>query len=159
MPKGRAKAIGSPDGNPSGFIADAIQRGLSARGAVAEFRGAGGSIGNEVFRKLYGQVRDALAAVPDIAGLPTTARPPADAFMPTPWGQDGKYLYQFDVYTRPTGTTEVGQVPFSFTTDRRMSIDEAMSTVLDVYGGNEDAYDEEVLGANLSGLFQMGQVA
>lgn len=160
MPKGRAKAIGSPTGNPSGFIADAVRRGLSARSAVAEFRGAGGAIGNETFRKLYGQVRDSLARVPDLAGMSTSGRPGLDQFQATPWGQDGKLLYQFDMYARPEGTSEVGATPFSFVSDRRISVDEAMAIALDTWesGAPGTGDNETVLGAQLVGLYRMGQV-
>lgn len=159
MPRGRGKAIGSPDGNPSGFIADAISRGLSARAAVSEFRDAGGRIGNQTFRQLYGQVRDALAAIPDLAGIDPSLRPGGELFQATPWGSNGKFMYQFDAYTRPTGTSEVGWRPFSFSTDRIVSIDEAQSIALDLLTSNEDAYEEEVLGVNLSGLYRLGQAA
>jgi hypothetical protein len=161
MPRGTGRQIGSPQGNPAGFIADAIRGGLSANRSLTNFRAAGGAIRRQTWLNLFGEVRASLGRIGDIAGLDPNVPPPPGAFTDSSWGRDGSYMYRIDVLVRRSGESEFEPRPFWYTSDDLISPWRAIEIGLDAFdaatqvGGSWE--DEAVGGAVLVGLNRMGQ--
>jgi hypothetical protein len=108
-----------------GFINQAIDAGMSATGALREFRAAGGAINNEAFYQAYGALRDAASTELRLAGLNPTAVVPGEAMTTWAAGDEGTFNTFVQAYFRVPGQHAYEQRFFIHTSDRAPTVQEA----------------------------------
>lgn len=149
-------------GNLAGIIKGFIRSGSSIRGALATIRDPDGpwhvKVADATFRSVWHQVEAGIARAGEIAGLPGHRRPEAGLFSPWAVGREGTFVYQTNVFTRQVGSGLVIQREVSITSNSIISVNNALGQAIEIFeDGVEDnpEYEEEVLGANLTGLWLM----
>lgn len=119
--------------NVSAFLPRAIEEGMSARRALASFREAGGRMGNQAFRSLYGEARAAVEGRDAIAGLDYDAIPPGTAYTDWTAGAEGRYATFVQSFTRMPGEVEVENRFYTHITDAPHSPQEAIDAAAEFY--------------------------
>jgi len=104
-------------GNPAGFIADAVARGVGPTQAFREFGEAGGAIRTQTFFRLYGEVNDAIARSPLQSALDPYALPSAQDYTEWMLGSGGQYATQLRVFFTEVGTGITGSKQYLYKTD------------------------------------------
>lgn len=140
-----------------GWVAAGIRAGLSATAALRDYRAAGGSIRDSVWRKLYAEQRDAVGAQLDEATAPLSAVPTAQEIMPMTTKRASGFMQTVDVYTRVKGTDVITSRAFMITVDDLMTRGEALSQALTTMqqAVDEERYDEVILGGVYTGTRSM----
>ncbi len=108
------------------FLQGAVEEGWSARRAIAEFRSAGMSMGNEAFRSMYASARETLAGRDALAGLDYNAPIPTDVMVPWAAGEEGNFASFVTSYVRMPGTTDIEERFFTHVTDTPHTPQEAI---------------------------------
>lgn len=140
-----AGGIGS--GGVGGFIRRAINEGLGVTRARAMFRESElGRMSNAAFGQLYGQVRSALGARDQLAGLDYAAIPDGDVFTPWAAGTPDRYASFVEVFVREVGSRDVTSRFYTHVTSDPHSPQEAVDAAMDVITGGSATgftpYDE-----------------
>lgn len=123
--------------SPGAFIVQAVNEGLSMRQAVAGFREAGFEMGNQAFRQMFGEIREAVGNRDVIAGLDYGAIPPADAYSTWAAGDEGQYATFVTSYTRMPGTVEIEPRYYTYVTDEPHTPQEAVDAAAGFYTGDQ----------------------
>jgi hypothetical protein len=141
--------VGTEVGNPAGFMVDAIEQGLSSNQAIAAFREAGGAMGNEAFRRLYGEVGASIADRSAAAALDPYALPGASDYTKWSMGAGGQYVTTVDVLFRDVGTNDVGRKQYMYKTADPHTPAEAQLAAWGDMGDpdNESQYGQRMVGA------------
>jgi len=147
---------GSTPGNPAGFIVGKLNEGASARSALADFRAAGGAIGNETWFRLYGEVNDALAKSALAGSLDPFAIPSAADYASWTMGTGGQFATQVQVFFRDKDTGLIGHKEYTYKDAVPHTPAEGEQAAMDEYGDEEtaDNYDQAVLGTIVTNVFQ-----
>lgn len=145
-----------------GWIAAAVNDGLSATAALRAFRDAGGAMRDRVWYRLYEEQRATVAIVGDEVTKPLGAIPNATEIMPMTTRRATGYLQTLQIYTRESGTDIIMTRPFMFTTQELMTRGEALTRALTMMqqAADEDRYSETILGGVYTGtrLMTPGEV-
>lgn len=78
-------------GNVAGWISAAQREGMGYNEALRTFRDVGGSIGNDKWSSIWGQVRDVESRYPGVANTPVDQLPNAADYGTWSMGSGGKY--------------------------------------------------------------------
>lgn len=140
-----------------GWVAAGIRAGLSAAAALRDYRSAGGSIRDAVWRKLYAEQKASVGAQIDEITAPLNSVPSAQEIFPMTTKRARGYLQTVDIYTRLKGTDIVTSRAFMLTTNTLLSRGDALSTALTQMqqAADEGRYDEVILGGVYTGTREM----
>jgi len=146
---------GSVPGNPSGFIAGAVNDGTSATDALNAFREAGGSIRTQTWYRLFGEVTDSLARSPMAAALDPYQLPDPAAYATWTMGPGGQYATQVQVFFRDIDTGLIGTSQYTYVTDEPHTPAEAEAAAYDEYSDTDNAgdYGQVVLGTSTVNVY------
>lgn len=136
-----------------GWVAAGIRQGLSAAAALRDYRAAGGSIRDAVWRKLYAEQKASVGNQINEITAPLTSTPGATEIVPLTTKKATGYLQTVDVYTRIKGTDLITTKSFMITTGTLMTRGDALSTALTQMqqAADEGRYDEVILGGVYTG--------
>lgn len=134
--------------NPSAFIVGMVEEGRSATSALADFRAAGGAMGNETWYSLYGEIRATVGNRDRIQGLDYSAIPGPEHYTPWAAGAEGQYATFVQVNVKMPGNREPEQRFFTYVTSDPHAPQEAVDW----------AENEAALGAAEGGTFAGQQI-
>jgi hypothetical protein len=128
-------------GNPAGFMAYHVSIGSSAREARDDYRSQGGTTGDTAWNRMYGQVSDTLARIPDQAALDPGTLPSAGDYGEWAMGRGGQYATQvaMQLTDQETGLSFISQ--YTYLTDDPHTPAEAQDAAIDAFG-DPDALDQ-----------------
>lgn len=140
-----------------GWVAAGIRQGLSAAAALRDYRAAGGSIRDVVWRRLYAEQKASVMSQLDEVTAPLNSIPSAQEIFPMTTKKRSGYLQTVDIYTRLKGTDIVTSRAFMITGDTLLSRGDALSTALTQMqqAADEGRYDEVILGGVYTGTRAM----
>jgi hypothetical protein len=147
-------AEGPPGG--AGLIASAIKEGNSVRGALREYREAGGSIRTQTFERYWYEVKATTEGRETAATRPLDAVPAASELLPWANTRPEAYSTQVEVFVRDKQTGEVRGLPYTHFSDEPITGRDATEAAEQAYGSPDaqEAYEEEVLGASVVGTYE-----
>lgn len=147
---------GGVSGNRAGFIARAIQEGMSANQTLGALRDAGMGINRQAGLRLYGQVNASLARRGEQVAYPTNALPRGDMLQPWAMGRGGQYATQVEIQVRDRRTGIVSAVQYTHVTDEPHTGDEAIQAGMNLYGDTEtqNRYAQTVEGGVVINRFE-----
>jgi hypothetical protein len=136
-----------------GWVAASIRQGLTPTAALREYRAAGGSIRDSVWRKLYAEQKTATDSRLNEMVAPLSAIPSASEIVAMTTKRKEGYLQTLDVFVRLKGTDVVVTKPFMFSGSQLMSRGDALSKALTMMEQAvlEERYEEVVLGGVYTG--------
>jgi hypothetical protein len=133
----------------------AIQAGKTATEGLAEFRLAGGHIGNQTWFRVTAELQASLANREGIYNEPTHRVPTPDEIMRWTTQRARGFIQQVEVLVRDKATGEVISVPFSLTGRKLRSRAAVIKQALGIYSGdNASKYEQQVLGAVYTGTYE-----
>lgn len=140
-----------------GWVAAGIRAGLTATSALRDYRAAGGSIRDAVWRKLYAEQKASISNQIDEVTAPLNATPNADQIFPMTTKRARGYLQTVEIYTRLKGTDIVTSRAFMITSNTLMTRADVLSTALTQMqqAADEGRYDEVILGGVYTGTREM----
>lgn len=136
-----------------GWVAAGIRQGLSAAAALRDYRAAGGSIRDAVWRKLYAEQKASVGNSIDEITKPLNSTPNAQEIFPMTTKKATGYLQTVEIYTRLKGTDIVTSRSFMLSGDTLMTRSDALSKALTQMqqAADEGRYDEVILGGVYTG--------
>lgn len=140
-------------GSPAGFIANLVRQGFRPTEGLRMWREAGGSIRTQTWFRLFGEIRASIGRLEEFMSLPPDIPPSDDHFVPWSAGRPGLRAYQVDVWVRERETGAVMATPFTLVSDEVLSPSEAIDQAIDLYSDHAEKYNQQILGASLTGLF------
>jgi hypothetical protein len=143
-------------GNPAGFMAYHVSIGSSAREAREDYRSQGGTTGDTAWNRMYGQVADTLARIPDQAALDPGAIPSAGDYGTWAMGQGNQYATQVKVQLTDVETGLLTTTDYTHITDVPHTPEEAEAAAIADFGDADtlDAYGQAIGGAFAVHLWQ-----
>lgn len=133
-----------------------ISIGSSGNEALAEWRAAGGTFGNQAWRALYGQVSDTLLRMPDQAALDPTMLPSGPDYATWSMGRGGQYATDVNVAYMDQETGLRATSRYTYVTDTPHTPEEAQDAALADFGSDENAqrYGQTITGAFAVHIYQ-----
>jgi hypothetical protein len=140
-----------------GWVAASIRAGLSATAALREYRAAGGSIRDTIWRKLYAEQSQAVSEVRNEMTKPLSSTPVASEITVMTTKRREGFLQTLDVFTREVGSNVVTVTPFMFSGSELMSRGDALTKALTLMqtAVDQGRYDQVILGGVYTGTRQM----
>lgn len=156
MSEGEGGGLGDVGGNRAGFIARAIQQGMSANQTLAALRDAGAGMARQAGLRLYGQVMGSLANREAQVAYPTNALPRAEVLSPWAMGRGGQFATQVEIQVRDRRTGIISAVQYTHVTNEPHTGDEAIQAGMDLYGDTDtqNRYGQTVEGGVVINRFE-----
>lgn len=156
MSEGEGPELGDVGGNRAGFIARAIQQGMSANQTLAALREGGAGMARQAGLRLYGQVASSLANREAQISYPTNALPRAEVLSPWAMGRGGQFATQVEIQVRDRRTGIISAVQYTHVTDEPHTGDEAIQAGMDLYGDTDtqNRYGQTVEGGVVINRFE-----
>lgn len=127
------------------FFGQLVDQGFSQRGAIAEFRAAGGRGGNDLLRQEYNFARDVAEAGEAGWGQPVDRAWSADAFIEWEAGTAGASAFPVSIHLRVEGGG-VEVIPHMVMGDPGMTPEDVFAQAIDTYGMGMSATDTPLKG-------------
>jgi hypothetical protein len=143
-------------GNPYGYMVYAQELGMSGREALDAWRELGGTAGNQNWNRLYGQVGDALARMPDMAALAPDVIPSAGDYGTWAAGNGGKFATTVRLQLTDVDTGQQSTTFYTYMSDVAHTPNEAIAAAMADFGSdaNQQAYRVTVDGGFVTGVYQ-----
>lgn len=156
MSEGEGLDVSEAFGNRAGFMAKAIQEGLSANETLRLMREGGAGMARQAGLRLYGQVNASLARRGEQIAYPTNALPRGDMMQPWAMGRGGQFATQVEIQVRDRRSGIVSAVQYTHVTDEPHTGDEAIQAGMDLYGDTEtqNRYAQSVEGGVVINRFE-----
>lgn len=156
MSSGETPELGEVGGNRAGFMARAIQAGMSANQTLAALREGGAGMARQAGLRLYGQVTASLANRSEQIAYPTNALPRAEILNPWAMGRGGQFATQVEIQVRDRRTGIISAVQYTHVTNDPHTGDEAIQAGMDLYGDTEtqNRYGQTVEGGVVINRFE-----
>lgn len=140
-----------------GWVAAAIRQGMNATAALRDYRNAGGSIRDSVWRSLYAEQQTSVSHQLDEMTAPLTSTPQAHEITQMTTKRKEGYLQLVDVYVREKGTDVVITRPFMLSGTDLMTRGDALTTALTMMqtAVDQQRYEQVLLGGVYVGTRNM----
>jgi hypothetical protein len=133
-----------------------VREGLSARGGLSAYRGAGGEIRDATWYRMVSEARAAIAGREREAGAPLNRMPVADEITQWSTPRARGFIQQVEVAVRDRDTGQVLMLPYSVRGDRLVTRQEAIDEALAHYTPEgTDGERQVILGALSVGVYRM----
>lgn len=147
---------GASTGNPAGFIADAIKRGVGSTASLGDYLEAGGEIRRQTWFRLYGEVSNALARSESAQALDPYQVPDQGQYATWTMGRGGDYATHVKVFFRDRDTGLIGSKDYDYVSPDPHAPAEGEAAAYDEYSDPDaaDEYGQQVLGTITTNVFQ-----
>lgn len=124
---------GPSTGNIAGFIKGLIDEGVGPTEGRQLYRDAGGRVGNDAWSRLYGETYDALQRSTTAGALDLDTLPSPEQYATWSMGRGNRYATQVNLFTRDTGSNDVGKMNYTYITDAPHTPQEAIDAAWDQF--------------------------